>query len=149
MTAGEPEGSGNTLTASPWGTQESGAGGLQGGERAGGNDTGKSPSAATNKEGAQSRHGARPGQGEKTEVGRKIQEEKPQECGVAPESPRVGEEKGGRKASRVAGNPEGGRHGVGLGVESLQGADTPGVAEDPWGDKTPVSVMLKIGRASH
>ena len=39
MTAGEPEGSGDTLMASPWVTQESGAGGIQVGERAGRIDT--------------------------------------------------------------------------------------------------------------
>ena len=65
MTAGELEGSGNTLTTLPWGTQESGAGGLQGGARAGGSNTGKAPSAAANNKGARGRHGARPGQEEK------------------------------------------------------------------------------------
>ena len=46
MTAGEPEGIRNMLTSSPWGTQEIGAGGLQGGAKAGGSDTGIAPSAA-------------------------------------------------------------------------------------------------------
>ena len=47
--------------ASPWGTQESGAGAVQGGERTGGRDNGKSSSAAANEEGARGRHGASPG----------------------------------------------------------------------------------------
>ena len=51
MTVGEPEGIKNTLTASPWGTQEIGAGGLQGGAKAGGSDTGIAPSAAADKGG--------------------------------------------------------------------------------------------------
>ena len=51
MTAGEPEGTGNTLTASSWGIQDSGAGGLQGGARSDGSDTGKDPSKAANEGG--------------------------------------------------------------------------------------------------
>ena len=43
MTAGEPEVSGDTLTASPLGTQDSGEGGLQVGEWAGGSNTRKAP----------------------------------------------------------------------------------------------------------
>ena len=78
MTAGDPEGSGNMLTTLPWGTQESGAGGLQGGARAGGRDTRKPPSAAADEEEARGRHGERPGQGGKTEAGGKIREAKPQ-----------------------------------------------------------------------
>ena len=74
MTAGEPEGSGDRLTALPWGTQESGAGGLQWGARASGSDTRKPPSAAADEEGTRGRHGARPGQGKKTEAGRKMRE---------------------------------------------------------------------------
>ena len=62
MTVGGVEGRGYTMMASPWDTQESEAGGLQGGARAGGRDTGKAPSTAANKEGMQGRHGARPGQ---------------------------------------------------------------------------------------
>ena len=44
---------------------------------------------------------------------------------------------GGRDAYGVAENLEGGRYGVGGGVESLQGIDTPGVDTLPRGDKTP------------
>ena len=65
MTEGETKGSGNMLTDLPRGTQESGAVGLQGGVRSGGNNTRKSPSATADEEGARGRHGARTGQGEK------------------------------------------------------------------------------------
>ena len=57
--------------------------------------------------------------------------------GVAHESPGVEEEEEGRKASVVAENPRGGAQGVGEGVELPQGANTPGVDEEPWGDKFP------------
>ena len=63
MTAGGPEERRETLTVSPWGTQESGAGAVQGGVRDDGSDTVKSPSAAAEEEGARGRHGARPAQG--------------------------------------------------------------------------------------
>ena len=53
--------------------------------------------------------------------------------GVAHESPKVGDEEGGREASGVAENPGEGRHGVGGGVNSPQGANTPRVAEETWG----------------
>ena len=43
-----------------WDTQEIGAGAVQGVVRAGGGDTSKSPSAATDKAGARGHHGARP-----------------------------------------------------------------------------------------
>ena len=72
MTAWEPEESGNTLTALPWGTQESGAGEVQVVARTRGRETGKAPSPAPNKEGARGRHGASPGQGGKKEVSGKI-----------------------------------------------------------------------------
>ena len=74
MTAGEPEGSRDMLTASPWGTQEIGTRELQGGTRAGESDTGKSSAAAAVEEGPRGRHGARLGQGKKTEASRKIKE---------------------------------------------------------------------------
>ena len=62
------------------------------------------------------------------------------------ESPRVGGKEGDRKASRVAENPRGSRHRVGEGVKSPQGADTPGVAEFPRGDKTPGgTTATKVG----
>ena len=66
MTEGEQGGSGDTLTASPWGTQESGAGGLQVGAQAGGSNDSKAPSTAANKAGTQGRHGAGQGQGGKS-----------------------------------------------------------------------------------
>ena len=62
MTVGEPEGSGETVMALSWGTQESGAGGLQGEARAGRSNTRKAPSVDANEEGALGRHGARPAQ---------------------------------------------------------------------------------------
>ena len=49
----------------------------------------------------------------------------------------MGDKEGGRKSSRVAENPRWSCHGVGGGVESLQGTDTPGVAELLRGDKPP------------
>ena len=70
MTTGDLEEIGDTLTALPWGTQESGAGGLQGGAGAGGRDTGKSPSAVADEKGTRGLHGARPGQGKKNGVRR-------------------------------------------------------------------------------
>ena len=148
-TAGDPEWSGDTLTASPWGTQESGAGGLQGGARAVWSDTGKAPSAAANEEGARGRHEARTGQGEKNGGRRENTGGKTsgvrgddmghEASGVAHESPGVGEEEGVREASGVAENPVGGRHGVGGGVELTQGTNTPRVAGGTRGDKTPGS----------
>ena len=48
----------------------------------------------------------------------------------------MGTTEGGPKASGLAGNPRGGCHGVGGGVELLQGINTPGVEELPQGDKT-------------
>ena len=62
MTPGEPEGSGDTLTASPWVTQERGAGELQVGARADGSNTRKAPSAAADEAGARGRHRARQAQ---------------------------------------------------------------------------------------
>ena len=53
------------MTASPWGTQESGTEGLQVGARADGSNARKAPSAAADEAGTRGRHGARPGQGEK------------------------------------------------------------------------------------
>ena len=44
---------------------------------------------------------------------------------------------GGREASRVAENPQGSCQGVGRGVKSPQGNNTPGVTELPQEDKNP------------
>ena len=52
-------------------------------------------------------------------------------------SHRVGEGEGGCKASGVAENPRGGRHGVGGGFESPEGANTPRKAKGHRGDETP------------
>ena len=68
MPAGELGWSDDTLTASPWDTQESGAGGLRVDARVGGSDKRKAPSATADKAGTQGRHGARQGQGENMEA---------------------------------------------------------------------------------
>ena len=116
--------------------------------RAGGSDERKSSSATANEAGTQGRHGARQGQGEHY-GGR---QEK-----VGSEPLGVGGNKGGREASgvdldshgvggggglarglRSGGKPrDGGRHGVGGGVELPHGAGTSRVAEGPRGDETP------------
>ena len=62
MTMGEPEGSRDMLTASPWGMEEIGAGVIKVGARSGGSNTSKVPSADANKVGTQGRNGERPGQ---------------------------------------------------------------------------------------
>ena len=62
------------MTAWPWGTQESGAGGLQAGARAEGSDARKAPLEAANEGGTRGRHGARPGQGKKMEASGKMRE---------------------------------------------------------------------------
>ena len=56
---------------------------------------------------------------------------------VAIEPSGVGGDRRGREAYKVAGNPGGDREGVGGGVESPQGIDTPRVDALTWGDKTP------------
>ena len=107
MTVGESEESGDMLTASPWGMQESSTGGLQGGARDSGRDTEKSPSTAADEEGARGRHGARPGQGGKNGGRRE---------NMGGKTSGVWGDDGGRKASGVPENPGGGRHGEGRGV---------------------------------
>ena len=57
--------------------------------------------------------------------------------GVTHQSSGMGGEEGGCEASEVVENPRGSRQGVGGGIELPQGNNTPGVAELPWGDKTP------------
>ena len=114
MTAGEPEGSGDMLTASTWGAQESGAGRLQGGARVGGSDIVKSPSVAADKEGTRGRHGARLGQGEKNgdrrenagsvTSGVQSNNRRNEASGVAHESHGVEEGEEGHEASGVAEN---------------------------------------------
>ena len=67
MTVGELEGGGNTIMALPWGTQDSGTGGLQEGSRAGRSNTGKASSAAADEEDC----GAAMGQGRDKEKKRR------------------------------------------------------------------------------
>ena len=64
---------------------------------------------------------------------------------VSHEYPGVGDKEGGRETSGVAENPQRSRHGVGGGVESPQGAGTPGVAELPRGDETPGGTTASEG----
>ena len=61
MPTEELEGSDDTLTASPWGTQESGTGRLRGDARAGGSNKWKAPSATADEAGMRGCHGARQG----------------------------------------------------------------------------------------
>ena len=63
MPVGDPERSNDTLMASPWGTQESGAGGLRVYARACGSDKRKAPSVTADEAGTRGRHGERQGQG--------------------------------------------------------------------------------------
>ena len=119
---------------------------------AGGGDTRKYSSAAANKAGARDHHGASPTQkgqkeGRQENKGGKTLGVRGNDRGreaseVAHESPGVGEKEGGRDASGVAENPRGSRHGVGGGVESPQGTNTPGVAELSWGDNPPEGPQL-------
>ena len=127
MPAGELEGREDMLTASPWGTQEIGAGGLRVDARAGGSDERKAPSMAANEAGKRGRHGARQGKGghdggRQEKVGAEPlgvggNKGGHESSGVDPESHGVGE--GGREASGVAENPGGGaRSGQGSRVAS-------------------------------
>ena len=117
MPVGELEGSDDTLTALPWGTQERGAGWIQGDARAGRSDERKAPSATTDKAWMRGRHGARQGQEEHDGGRRKT---------VGAEPSGVGGNKGGREASGV--DPE--SHGVG---EGERGCEASGVAENHGG----------------
>ena len=65
-----------------WGMQESGAGAVLRGARAGGGDTGKAPSPADDETGAQGRHEARPVQRGKNGGRREKRAAKPRECGA-------------------------------------------------------------------
>ena len=134
------------LTVSPWGTQESGVGGLRVDAWDGGSNKRKAPSATADEAATWGRHGARKGQGGQDGGRREKVEAEPlgvvgnnggrEASGVDPESHGVGEGEGGGEASGVAETPWGGCHRVGGGVELPQGADTPGVAEGPRGDET-------------
>ena len=134
MPTGELGGSDDTLMASPWGTQESGAGGLRVDVQAVGSDKRKAPSATANEAETQGCHRARQGQGGH-DGGRRGK--------VGAEPSGVGGNNGGREASGVnpkphgvVENPKWGHHGVGVGFESPQGANTPRVAEGPREDRT-------------
>ena len=128
MTAFWPEGEKEMRTMTPWGTQESDEGALNGDAQAGGGNTRKAPSAAANKARAQGYYGARPEQkgkkgGQRENKGGKTSGVLGDDMGhgasgVAHESPGVGDEEGGSKAFGVAGNQRGSCHRVGGGVES-------------------------------
>ena len=120
MTAGEQGLGNNTLTESPWSTQESGSRGIRVDARAGRSDERKSPSATADEAGMRGRHGARQGQGDKNGGRQEFEGAEPSGAGgnnggheasrVDPETHRVRGEEGDHKASRVAENPGGGRH---------------------------------------
>ena len=63
MPGGNLGGSNDMLTASPWGTQESGVGWLRVDARASRSNKGKAPSATATKAGTKGRHQERQGQG--------------------------------------------------------------------------------------
>ena len=71
----------DTLTASPWGTQEIGAGGLRVDAWAGGSDGQKAPSVTADKAGTQGRHGARQGQQDKNRGRREFEGAEPSGVG--------------------------------------------------------------------
>ena len=130
MTTGGPEERGTMLTALPWGMQESGAREEQGCVRAGRSDTGE--------RGATRREKRRPaGKYGRQNLRSGGKQRGPRGLRSGPRFPRSGGQGRGARGICVAENPGEGRHGVGGRVESPQGADTPGVAEDPRGDKTP------------
>ena len=145
MPAGEQEGSEVMQKASPWGMQESGAGGLQVGARASRRNEWKAPPTAADKAGARCRHGVKQGQGENEGGRRENGRAEPsgvggnnggrEASGVDPDSHGVRKGEGGHEASEVAENLGGWCHGVGGGVELPQGANTPIVAEGPRGTK--------------
>ena len=154
--AGEQEGNKGTMMASPWGTQESGVGGLQVDARVDGRDKRKAPCATADKTGTWGPHGASQGKGGNGGDRREKVGAEPSGVGenngdreasiFDPKSHGVGEGDGGRAASGVADKLGGGRHGVGGGVESPQGADTPGMEEGPRGDETLGSPTASQGR---
>ena len=122
------------------------AGGSETG-KAGGSETGNSAFTAADETGAGGRHGARTtarervaGQkknpaGESYGVGGRG--EVREAYGVTTEPSRVRGNGRGREACRVAENPRGDRQGLGGGVKSPQGIDTPGVETLPRRDKNP------------
>ena len=136
-----------TLTVSPWGRQKIVVGAVQGGARAVRSDTGKSPSAAADEEGVRGRHGEWKAQGEKKggwldNTGSKtsgvwVNDGGRKASPVAHESPRVGNKEGGTRPPEWWKSLGGKRNGVGRGVDSEQGTDTPGVAEEPRGGGNP------------
>ena len=138
---------GEPWTATAGTTRRSGTNGCSDDAMAGGGKSGKASSTAANKAGASGRHGARPvkrgrvaGWRENSaskSLGVRGDDRGREVSGVAHDTSVVGYEEGGRKAFEVEKNPQGSRQGVGGGVESPQGTNTPGVAEVPRGKNTP------------
>ena len=128
-------------------SEESGANSKPGGAAVSGGDTGNSTSAAAYEAGAGGRHGARTTARERVAGWRENMAGKYygvggggeicEASGVASKTYGVRGDGGGRKAYGVAENPGGDRQGVGGGVESPQGINTPGVDALPRGDETP------------
>ena len=149
-------GSDSTWTASPWGIQESGVGGLWVDAQAGRRHGRKSPSATTDKAGMRGCNWARQGQGRKYGGRRELEGAEPsgvrrdyggrEASGVDPDPHRVGGEEGGREASGVTENPRGGSHGVGGGVMFYQGNLTPRVAKGPRANETPGALTASKNR---
>ena len=111
-------------------------------------DTRKASSAAANQAGARGRHGARlelrgmfEGRWDNPASKFSVLWGDDRVCeasGVANDFSGVGDKEGGHEASGVTENPRGSCQGVGEGVKSPQGTDTPGVTELPRGMKPPV-----------
>ena len=147
MTAGRQDERRETLTVLPLGTQESGAGAVQGGARADGGDTEKSPSEDAGEEVVQGRHGVRPAQGggkggrrEKTggeTLGVRGDNRGCKASGVTYESSGVGDEEGGREASGEAETPGRGMPRSGRGSQVVTGRQHPRSGRgSPGGGKT-------------
>ena len=140
-------GAGRPLTATAGDTEERGADGRPWGAAAGMGDTGQATSAAANKAGAGGRHGEKTATRERVASRRENLAgnsygvggvgEGREAYGVATEPSQVRGDRGGREAYGVMENPGGDHQGVGGGVESPQGINTPGVDALPQGDETP------------
>ena len=122
---------------------------------AGGGNSGKASSTAADEAGARGRQGVRPVQRGRVAGQRENSASKSsgvrgndggyEASGVAHNYSVVEDEEGGRKAFGVEENPQGSCQGLGGGVESPQGTDTPVVADLPRGDETPrVTTAVKV-----
>ena len=133
--------------ATAGGSEENGADGKHGGAAAGGGDTRNATSAAADKVGAGGHHGEKNVARERFAGRKENPAREPYGVGVVGEGCEayivvsdpsgVGRDGGGREAYGVAENPGGERQGVGGGVESPQGIDTPGVDALPRRGENP------------